>query len=84
MFFHQIKLDEGEEYLEGISGFYEAIKENFGNDTIRSLSLYSNKAKYGPFGKELGTFFDSEMGKVKGFHGRSGSYLDAIGVHLEL
>ena len=43
------------------------------------------KAKYGPNGDEIGQAFTSSVapGRVVGFHGRSGAYLDAIGVHME-
>ena len=81
----QIKLCSSE-YLVGMMGFYGPIEENSGFEAIRSVSFYTNKRKYGPFGTEIGTFFNSPAytnAKVVGFHGRSGEYLDAIGVHVE-
>lgn len=52
---------------------------------LKSLTFFSNRGKYGPFGEETGIYFTSATteGKVVGFHGRSGSYLDAIGVHMQ-
>ncbi|KAK3231613.1 hypothetical protein Dsin_003494 [Dipteronia sinensis] len=83
---HRIKLDESGEYISGITGFYGPIDENASYNVVRSISFYSNEGKYGPFGKEIGIFFSSPIynGKVVGFHGRSGDYLEAIGVHMEL
>lgn len=53
---------------------------------IRSLTFESNKRKYGSYGIEQGTYFSLPTigGKIVGFHGKSGWYLGAIGVHLEL
>ncbi|KAK0595901.1 hypothetical protein LWI29_010943 [Acer saccharum] len=80
-----IKLDCSNEYLVGMVGFYGPIEENGGFEAVRSISFYTNKEKYGPFGTEIGTGFGSPTfnGKIVGFHGRSGAYLDAIGVHME-
>ncbi|KAL5756546.1 hypothetical protein ACOSQ2_021292 [Xanthoceras sorbifolium] len=77
--YHQIN-------LIGISGFYGPLDGNCCLEVVRSISFYTNKGKYGPFGTEIGTFFNSTVsnGKVVGFHiGKSGEYLDAIGVHME-
>ncbi|KAL5755475.1 hypothetical protein ACOSQ2_020221 [Xanthoceras sorbifolium] len=73
------------ENLIGISGFYGPLDGNCCLEVVRSISFYTNKGKYGPFGTEIGTFFNSTVsnGKVVGFHGKSGEYLDAIGVHVE-
>ncbi|KAL5847636.1 hypothetical protein ACOSQ3_011160 [Xanthoceras sorbifolium] len=80
-----IKLDSTSEHLVGIMGFYGPIEGNCGFEAVRSVSVYTNKGKYGPFGDEIGIFFSSPVisGKVIGFHGRSGVYLDAIGVYIE-
>ncbi|KAK3219991.1 hypothetical protein Dsin_013961 [Dipteronia sinensis] len=82
---NRIKLDCSSEYLVGMMGFYGPIEENCGFEAITSVSFYTNKGKYGPFGIEIGTAFGSPAtdGKIVGFHGRSGCYLDAIGVHVE-
>ncbi|KAK3173859.1 hypothetical protein Dsin_032670 [Dipteronia sinensis] len=77
------------EDLVGISGFYGAFDGNccVEYQVVRSISFYTTKGKYGPFGTEIGTFFNSPActnnAKVVGFHGRSGEYLDAIGIHFE-
>ncbi|KAK2654845.1 hypothetical protein Ddye_014701 [Dipteronia dyeriana] len=75
------------EELVGISGFYGAFDANCCEyQVVQSISFYTNKGKYGPFGTEIGTFFNSPVctnAKVVGFHGRSGEYLDAIGVHVQ-
>ncbi|KAF8391074.1 hypothetical protein HHK36_023374 [Tetracentron sinense] len=80
-----IKLDCPSEFLIRITGFYRQIQESGGHDIIQSLSFFTNRGKYGPFGDEIGTFFTSTVskGKVVGFHGRSGVYLGAIGVHMQ-
>lgn len=81
----QIKLDASTEFLVGIMGFYGPVKGNDDYEALRSITLYTNNGRYGPFGEEIGTSFTSSAsrGKVVGFHGRSGIYLDAIGVHME-
>ncbi|EYU34206.1 hypothetical protein ABFS82_03G029100 [Erythranthe guttata] len=83
----KIDIDECKnEYLIGVAGFYGPVDGiNNGLDVIRSITFYSNKGKYGPFGDENGTYFSSisSRGKVVGFHGSSGSYLNSLGVHVE-
>lgn len=65
-------------------GHYGSLK-GWGPALIKSLTLISNKRTYGPYGTEEGTYFSLPMigGKIVGFHGKGGWYLDAIGVHLE-
>ncbi|KAH6824943.1 hypothetical protein C2S53_008206 [Perilla frutescens var. hirtella] len=80
-----IEFEEDSEFLIGVEGFYGVLK---GINIIRSLTFITNKAKHGPMGSEFGTYFSSMdfsdcNRKVVGFHGRSGDYLDAIGVHTE-
>ncbi|KAM3758470.1 hypothetical protein ACB098_01G046300 [Castanea mollissima] len=72
---HRIKLDESRDFLVGIVGFYGPVNGNDSFEALRSITFYTNNGKYGPFGDEIG--------EVVGFHGRSGVYLDAIGVHME-
>ena len=81
----QIKLDASTEYLVGIMGFYGPVEGNDGFEALRSITFYTNSGKYGPFGNEIGHAFTSSAskGKVVGFFGRSGVYLDSIGVHME-
>ncbi|GLT92059.1 hypothetical protein SLE2022_099180 [Rubroshorea leprosula] len=81
---HRVKLNYPHEVLTRISGYYGCIKEE--NITVvRSLTFYTSRGTYGPFGEEIGTYFTSALtdGKVVGLHGRSSMYLDAIGVHIQ-
>ncbi|CAN4093860.1 unnamed protein product [Withania somnifera] len=81
----KINFDGENEFLIGIEGFYGPSVQNDGLDTIRQIAFYTNKGKYGPYGTESGTYFSSSAarGKIVGFHGKSGAYLHAIGVHME-
>lgn len=85
IFVLQIKLEYPHEMLTCISGYYGSVTKDDPSKVIRSLTFYTSRGKYGPFGEEIGTFFTSTTteGKVVGFHGRSGSYLDAVGVHMQ-
>jgi Jacalin-like lectin domain len=55
-----------------------------GPTVIRSLRFHTTKTVHGPYGDEYGTFFSSCLteGRVVGFHGREGWYIDGIGVHI--
>ncbi|KAK6938882.1 Jacalin-like lectin domain [Dillenia turbinata] len=79
----KVKLDYPDEFLTSIHGHYGSLHER-GPVFIRSLTLESNKKTYGPFGIEQGTCFSFPMagGKIVGFYGKCGWYLDAIGVYL--
>ncbi|MCL7049195.1 hypothetical protein MKW94_011273 [Papaver nudicaule] len=82
----KIKLDYPGEYLKSISGHYGSIHD-WSPVFIRSLTLESNRKKYGPFGSQQGTPFSfpatSTPSKIIGFHGHSSWYLTAIGVYLK-
>ncbi|KAH9606049.1 hypothetical protein KSS87_006686 [Heliosperma pusillum] len=82
---YQIKFDYPYEVLTSISGYYDTVPGDMPKRVIRSLTFHTNKGKYGPHGKSIGTPFASanQDGKVVGFHGRSSNYLDAIGVHMQ-
>ncbi|XP_062163544.1 jacalin-related lectin 3-like isoform X1 [Alnus glutinosa] len=82
---HRVKLEYPHEVLICISGYYGPITSDQQPKVIRSLTFYTSRGKYGPFGEEIGTFFTSTTteGKVVGLHGRSSCYLDAIGVHMQ-
>ncbi|KAH7673903.1 Mannose-binding lectins domain-containing protein [Dioscorea alata] len=82
---HRVKFEYPNEVLNCVSGYYNSIGGNTGQKVISSITLYTSRGKYGPIGEELGTYFTSitTEGKVVGFHGRSGMYLDAIGVHMQ-
>ncbi|KAJ3696104.1 hypothetical protein LUZ60_001481 [Juncus effusus] len=81
---HRIKFTYPNEVLNCITGYYNTNLDE-GPSALRSISLHTSRGKYGPFGEETGTYFTSTttQGKVVGFHGRSGLYLDAIGVHMQ-
>ncbi|XP_026444839.1 jacalin-related lectin 3-like [Papaver somniferum] len=81
----KIKFHYPDELLTCITGYYGAVVGEETVQVIKSLTFYTTRGKYGPYGVEAGTFFSSTMteGKVVGFHGRCSSYLDAIGVHMQ-
>ncbi|KAL5710826.1 hypothetical protein ACHQM5_021340 [Ranunculus cassubicifolius] len=79
---NEVYFDYPIECLISISGFYGVFD---GHEVVKSLSFYTNDGSYGPFGNEAGLFFSSREvdAIIVGFHGRSGLYLDAIGVVRE-
>lgn len=82
----RVKFEFPFEVLTCISGYYCPIrKDDKIIQVIQSLSFYTSRGKYGPFGEEIGRYFSSGVteGMVVGFHGRSSMYLDAIGVHMQ-
>lgn len=80
----QVKFDYPNEFLTSIHGHYGSLHD-MGPVIIRSLTFESNRRAYGPFGVEQGANFSFPMtgGKIVGFHGKSGWFLDAIGVYLK-
>ncbi|KAF8013849.1 hypothetical protein BT93_I1647 [Corymbia citriodora subsp. variegata] len=76
----EVPLDYPIEYLTSVSGY---IREDSCH-VINSLTFHSNKRAYGPVGNEKGKFFRFPQvdGKIIGFHGRCGSFLDSIGAHF--
>lgn len=56
-----------------------------GPTAVRSLTFHTNKRRYGPYGDEYGTYFSTSFtnGRIVGFHGREGWYIDGIGVHVQ-
>lgn len=72
----QIQFAYPEEILHSISGHYDQY--------VRSLTFTTSVSRYGPYGVERDTNFSFPIveGKIVGFHGRSGWYLDCIGVYL--
>ncbi|KAJ0247775.1 Jacalin-like lectin domain-containing protein [Hirschfeldia incana] len=82
---HRNILDYPNETLTCISGYYGPLNNTDKSSVVKSLSFYTSRGKYGPYGEETGTFFTSTktQGKVLGLHGRSSSYLDAVGVHMQ-
>ncbi|KAG6704978.1 hypothetical protein I3842_07G158700 [Carya illinoinensis] len=82
---HRLQLEYPHEVLTCVSGYYGYISRDERPKVVRSLTLYTSRGRYGPYGEEVGTYFTSTKteGKVVGFHGRSSYYLDAIGVHMQ-
>ncbi|GKV44482.1 hypothetical protein SLEP1_g51663 [Rubroshorea leprosula] len=71
------------EYLKSISGTYGDYN---GLLVIRSLSFTTNLTTYGPFGTTTGgQQFSIPIPEsvLVGFHGRSGYYLDALGILVQ-
>lgn len=80
----QIELDYPNEYIISFSGY---VGDRNGLLLVMSLSFRTNYKKiHGPFGREVGMPFSfaSNIGKIVGFHGQSGQYVDSIGVHVEI
>lgn len=71
------------EVLTHITGTHEPLMY-MGPSVIRSITFHTNKGRHGPYGEEQGTAFTSreKEGKIVGFHGRNGLFLDAIGIHM--
>ncbi|KAK6115796.1 hypothetical protein DH2020_008065 [Rehmannia glutinosa] len=79
----KVRLEYPDEYLTSMHGHYGSLHER-GLSIIRSLTFETNKRTYGPFGVQQGTYFAPKMhGKIVGFVGKSGWYLDSIGVYVE-
>ncbi|KAM0897453.1 hypothetical protein ACQ4PT_022557 [Festuca glaucescens] len=74
---------EPDEYLIGVKG-------NVGNSNgwfrLRSLTFVGNRRTFGPYGTEEGAPFDlpAAGGRIIGFHGRSGTFLDALGTYVNM
>lgn len=69
--------------MTSISGTYGNYR---GLTVITSLSFITNlNTTYGPFGKATGTAFSNPIqgGVVVGFHGKSGYYIDSIGIYVK-
>lgn len=76
----QVHLDYPTEYLTSVSGY---TREDSCH-VINSLTFHSNKRAHGPIGEEKGKFFSFPQvsGKIIGFYGRCGYFLDSIGAHF--
>lgn len=81
--FWQVIFDYPYEMLTHITGTYGPLMY-MGPNVIRSLTFHTTKGKHGPFGEEQGQSFSHKIeGKIVGFHGREGLFLDAIGVYVK-
>lgn len=83
LYFSQIVFDYPDEVLTHITGTCGPLMY-MGPSIIRSITFHTNRGKHGPFGEEEGPSFTSKSkeGKIVGFHGRSGLFIDAIGIHM--
>ncbi|KAI4355545.1 hypothetical protein L6164_004306 [Bauhinia variegata] len=81
----EIKLQYPDEFLISVSGYYCPVVRG-GTPVIRSLTFKSNRRSFGPYGVEEGTpfTFTIDGGKVVGFKGRGGWYLDEIAFTVSL
>lgn len=79
----QIVFDYPSEVLTHVRGTYGPLMY-MGPNVIKSLTFHTNRGKHGPFGEEQGPSFTHKIdeGKVVGFLGREGLFLDSIGVHV--
>lgn len=74
-----------DEYLVTISGTVGVFPVYYPDQqVVTSITFVSNKSSYGPYGDGGGTRFSLplEGGRIAGFFGRCGEYLDAIGVNV--
>ncbi|CAI9264089.1 unnamed protein product [Lactuca saligna] len=69
------------EFLIGISGRVGSFD---GSTVITSISFETNISTYGQYGTNPGTDFSFGVtrGKISGFYGKYGSYVDSLGVIL--
>lgn len=79
----QIVFDYPKEVLTHITGTFSPAMI-MGPNVIKSLTFHTNKGRHGPFGEEQGCPFTSKPkeGRIAGFHGRKGLFVDALGVHF--
>ncbi|GLJ52069.1 hypothetical protein SUGI_1107370 [Cryptomeria japonica] len=77
----RIELAADEELIkvEGYAGNYRDI------NTITSLKFTTNQRVSGPFGTDIVNYFKSDPnGKIVGFYGHSGIYLDSLGIYAQV
>ncbi|KAL8030644.1 hypothetical protein ABFX02_14G298600 [Erythranthe guttata] len=80
----KVRLEYPNEFLTSVHGHYGNFYE-LGPVFVRSLTFDSNKRTYGPFGVEKGTYFTFPKmhGKIVGFLGKYGWYLNSLGFYVE-
>ena len=56
----------------------------YGRVAVGTLTFHTNKTQYGPYGHKKGSDFEIPMkdGKVIGFFGRAGDFIDKLGIHV--
>jgi hypothetical protein len=73
-----------------LSGPLSCVSGHYNSNSIKSLKFVCGYETYGPYGKQLGTYFKYEASSeaaIVGFHGRRdfpSGRLTAIGVHVEI
>ncbi|KAK3162103.1 hypothetical protein QOZ80_1BG0085430 [Eleusine coracana subsp. coracana] len=79
----KVIFDFPSEILTHITGYFGSTMI-MGPTVVKSITFHTTKKIHGPFGDEHGTFFSSCLteGRIVGFHGRAGWYIDSIGVHF--
>lgn len=84
----KVVFDFPSEILTHITGYFGSTTtmRMMGPTVIRSLTFHTTRKSHGPFGgdEQHGTFFSSCLadGRIVGFHGRAGWYVDSVGVHV--
>lgn len=74
----QISFNRPEEYLTQVKGTAGKVS---GIEIITSLTFISNKRSFGPYGEVAGYSFETSPDReVTGFIGRSGDFIDQIGI----
>ncbi|MFS7911625.1 putative jacalin-like lectin domain-containing protein [Helianthus anomalus] len=66
-----VNMDDKDEFIIGVSGFYGLVEGYKGLEAMVSISFHTNKRIHGPYGEELGArcFCSTPSpGKVVGFH----------------
>lgn len=74
---------ESDEYLTGMKGH---VGDYDGRFVVKSLTFVTNQRTFGPYGDEEGAPFElpAAGGRIVGFHGRSDSYLNALGTYVKM
>lgn len=65
---------------------FQALSGQWGNNTLCNLSIVTNLGTYGPFGVTGTADFTYALPsgcKLAGLYGRTGSWIDAIGIVIE-
>jgi hypothetical protein len=74
---------QASEYITSVKGYVSTFNGVF---VLRSLKFETNLGSFGPYGQEQGVPFElpAITGQIIGFHARSGTYLDALGVYVKV
>ncbi|VAH55797.1 unnamed protein product [Triticum turgidum subsp. durum] len=74
---------EADEYLTGVEGHVDYSGHGL---IVKSLTFVGNRRTFGPYGEKQGAAFEllAAGGKIIGFHGRSNSYVNALGTYVKM